>query len=72
MTINRFAFDSEIIFIASARGFKIKELPIVLQNPIRSSIRICYDSANMFLDLIKIRANYFLGKYVVLENIDKK
>lgn len=63
MTIKRFAFDSEIIFIGNLRGYKIKELPITLQNPIRSSIRIYRDSVNMFLDLIKIRWNHIFGKY---------
>jgi dolichyl-phosphate beta-glucosyltransferase len=63
MTVRRFAFDSEIIFIASQRGWRIKELPITLQNPIRSSVRIFRDSANMSADLIRIRLNNFLGKY---------
>jgi len=61
--INRFAFDAEIIFIAQKRGYRIKELPIVLQNPATSSIRIFRDSFNMFCDLFKIRLNSFLGKY---------
>jgi dolichyl-phosphate beta-glucosyltransferase len=63
LTIKRFAFDSEIIFLAGRKKFKIKEMPIVLQNPKRSSIRIFRDSANMFFDLIKIRLNGFSGKY---------
>lgn len=63
MTINRFAFDSEIIFLAGKHKFKIKELPITLQNPIRSHIRIFRDSLNMFCDLIKIRMNDASGKY---------
>jgi dolichyl-phosphate beta-glucosyltransferase len=63
MTIKRFAFDSEIIFIAGKHKFKIKELPITLQNPVRSSIRIFRDPINMFCDLIKIRLNDASGKY---------
>jgi len=62
-TIKRFAFDAEIIFIASKLGYSIKELPIVLQNPIRSHIRIVRDSVNMFFDLLKIRANDFKKIY---------
>lgn len=57
MTIKRFAFDAEIIFIAELFKYKIKELPITLQNPRRSHIRIINDSLNMFFDLIKIRLN---------------
>ncbi len=61
--INRFAFDAEIIFIAIKKGYKIKELPITLQNPATSSVRIYRDSVNMLVDLIRIRINSFLGKY---------
>lgn len=63
MTIKRFAFDAEIIFIAGENNFKIKELPIALQNPTRSHIRIFRDSLNMFFDLIKIRINGFKNAY---------
>jgi dolichyl-phosphate beta-glucosyltransferase len=59
----RFAFDSEVIFLATKKGYKIKELPITLQNPKKSSIKIIKDSFNMFGDLLKIRINYLLGKY---------
>lgn len=38
--INRFAFDAEIVFIAKKFGYVIKELPITLQNPEESSVRI--------------------------------
>lgn len=59
----RFAFDSEVIFLAKKKGYKIKELPITLQNPKKSSIKIIRDSFNMFSDLLKIRINYILGRY---------
>jgi dolichyl-phosphate beta-glucosyltransferase len=65
MTIKRFAFDSEIIFLAGKYKLKIKELPITLQNPRRSHVRIIRDPLNMFLDLIKIRVNDSLGKYKI-------
>jgi len=63
MTVERFAFDAEIVFIAGKFGYKIKELPIILQNPTTSSVRIYRDSVNMLIDLVKIRINDFLGKY---------
>jgi dolichyl-phosphate beta-glucosyltransferase len=61
--IKRFAFDAEVIFIARKLDFKIKELPISLQNPERSSIRIFRDSFNMLIDLLKIRWNDINGVY---------
>lgn len=63
MTVSRFAFDAEIIFIAKKLGYGIKELPITLQNPVASSVRIFRDPWNMLWDLLKIRHNGFLGKY---------
>jgi glycosyltransferase involved in cell wall biosynthesis len=62
-TIERFAFDSEIIFIAKKLGYRIKELPITLQNPKASSVRILFDPINMFFALVKIRAYDMTGKY---------
>ncbi len=62
-TINRFAFDSEIIFIAKKLGYSIKELPITLQNPPLSHVRILHDPINMFFALIKIRFNDLKGIY---------
>lgn len=62
-TINRFAFDAEVIFIAKKFGYAIKELPISLQNPLRSHIRILRDPINMFFALLKIRFNDLGGVY---------
>lgn len=62
-TINRFAFDAEVIFIAKKFGYAIKELPISLQNPLRSHIRIFRDPINMFFALLKIRFNDLGGVY---------
>jgi len=63
--INRFAFDSEVIYLAEKMHLRIKELPISLQNPRLSHIRLIRDSANMFFDLIKINLNYYQGKYKI-------
>jgi len=63
LTIKRFSFDAEVTFLAKKMGFKIKELPITLQNPRESHIRIVRDSANMFFDLLRIRLNDWRGKY---------
>ena len=63
LTVERFAFDAEIIFVANKNRFKIKELPIHLQNPPSRSLRIIRDPLNMILDLLKIRMNDWKGKY---------
>lgn len=63
LTISRFAFDSEVIFIARKMGFKIKELPITLQNPRESHVRLLRDPLNMTRDLLRIRINQMKGLY---------
>jgi glycosyltransferase involved in cell wall biosynthesis len=63
MQIERFAFDAEFIFLTYKKGYSIKELPITLQNPTSSSIRIIRDSLNMLSDLLKIRTRFTFGKY---------
>jgi dolichyl-phosphate beta-glucosyltransferase len=63
ITVKRFAFDAEIIFVANKYGYKIKELPIHLQNPPSRSLRIFRDPANMIWDLLRIRKNNWKGSY---------
>lgn len=67
-TVDRFAFDSEIIFIAKKFGYSIKELPITLQNPPQSSVRMFFDPLNMFFSLFKIRLNDLNGIYPWKQN----
>jgi len=63
LTVKRFAFDAEVIFVANKYKYKIKELPIHLQNPPSRSLRIFRDPVNMIWDLLKIRSNDWKGKY---------
>jgi dolichyl-phosphate beta-glucosyltransferase len=62
-TVKRFAFDAEIIFIAKKFGYTIKELPIILQNPEKSHVRLFRDPINMFFSLLEIRWNDLTRKY---------
>ncbi len=63
LTVKRWAFDAEAIFLANKFGYRIKELPIHLQNPPSRSLRILRDPFFMVLDLLKIRVNDWKGKY---------
>ena len=63
MKIERFAFDAELIFLALRSGYKIEEVPITLQNPTTSSIRIIKDSLIMLRDLFCIRWYSLSGQY---------
>lgn len=63
LTCHRFSFDAELLFIAEKWGIGMRELPIALQNPPRSSIRLGKDSAQMLFDLLKIRWKDARGWY---------
>lgn len=61
--INKWGFDTEILFLASLYGFKIKEIPVAWKNDPRSRVKFPQDIITSFTDLIKIRINLVTGKY---------
>ncbi|MBL6961209.1 MAG: glycosyltransferase, partial [Anaerolineales bacterium] len=62
-SIDGWAFDIEILFIANLRAYKIVELPIPWYYKNESKINVLRDSFRMFLDLIQIRKNARQGLY---------
>jgi dolichyl-phosphate beta-glucosyltransferase len=63
MTIDRFGFDVEALYLAKKYKFKIKELPVVWVNDTASTVNPVKDSARMLVDLIRIRINDLSGRY---------
>jgi len=63
LTVERFAFDVEALFIAKKHGFKIKEVPVVWINDTASKVSPLSDSISMLSDVIRIRLNDLSGKY---------
>lgn len=61
--MNGFSYDVEILFISMIRGLKIKEVPIRWAHSPDSKIRPLEDSIKTFIELLKIRLNYFRGYY---------
>jgi dolichyl-phosphate beta-glucosyltransferase len=62
--INGWCFDVEILLLAQKRNIAIKELPINVKNSFRvSRINILGSGTQMFIDLLKLRANFISGKY---------
>jgi len=55
LTIERFAFDVELLFLAKQLGYPICEIPIVWKNDPRTTVSLWKDPSSMLLDLIKIR-----------------
>lgn len=62
-TINRWGFDSEILYIAHSKGFLIKEIPVFWKNDQGTKVKLPQDIITALLDLIKIRLNASRGKY---------
>lgn len=62
-TIERFAFDVELLYIAEKMGAEVKELPVIWRSKGESKVRLLRDSGRMFLDLLKIRLNDIRNLY---------
>ena len=61
--IDRWAYDSEILFLAKALGYKIKQVPIVWKNRGDTRVKLKNVIFESFSDLLKIRVNHLQGKY---------
>lgn len=57
-----FAFDTELLCIATNLNYKIKEMPIFWQDEKQSTVRL-KSVRNIFMDVWKIKYNLLKGKY---------
>jgi dolichyl-phosphate beta-glucosyltransferase len=62
---NGMSFDVEMLYIARKRGYRIVEVPIEWYYQSESRVRLVEDSLKMFVDILKIRRNWYTGKYEV-------
>lgn len=62
-TLDGFAFDVEILFLATQRGLKIEEVGIDWYHQERSKVHPIRDSLAMTRDLLKIRWRSLRGAY---------
>lgn len=63
ITINRWGFDSEILFLAHKFNYPIIEIPVSWKDNSMSKVRFPQDAINSFLELLKIRMNSLKGVY---------
>jgi dolichyl-phosphate beta-glucosyltransferase len=61
--INSFSFDVEMILIARKLGYAVKEVPVRWINSRASKVHPVLDSAQMLLDLFRIKFYDILGLY---------
>ncbi len=63
LTINRWGFDAEILFLAKELGYSIKEIGVRWRNDPHTKVRLFRDVLRSFHDLIHIRLNKIRGNY---------
>jgi len=61
--IDRWGFDAEALFLGRTLGFKIVEVPVRWSHCEGTKVHMFRDSANMSLDLLRIRWNQLRGAY---------
>lgn len=62
-TIERFAFDAEILYIARKHGLRVHEMPVHWRNDPSSRVRLLGDSTEMLYRVLGIRIKDLLGRY---------
>ena len=63
MTIDRFGFDVEFLYVANHRGLRLREIPVRWNNVEGSKVSVFRDTRRMFTELSQIRRNARLGVY---------
>lgn len=62
-TIDGWAFDVELLFIALRRGYQVKEIPVQWHYGESSRVSPIRDSINMIREVLRIRFNGRAGRY---------
>lgn len=63
MTIDRWAYDSELLKIAALDGLAVKEIGVTWRDDRRSKVRLYRDVFGSFLGLLCVIARSFAGRY---------
>ncbi|MGI8788512.1 MAG: dolichyl-phosphate beta-glucosyltransferase [Pyrinomonadaceae bacterium] len=63
MTIDRFGFDIEFLFVAAYHNLRLKEIPVRWNDVEGSKIKVVRDTRRMFAELNQIRRNVKRGVY---------
>jgi dolichyl-phosphate beta-glucosyltransferase len=63
MTIDRFGFDVEFLFVASYHGLRLAEIPVRWNNVEGSKVSVLRDTRRMFTELAQIKRNGKKGLY---------
>lgn len=67
VTLNRFSFDVEVLFIATHNRLSIGRVPVHVHEQDGSSVSVLKDGLGMILALLRIKLNHTRGKYRIDE-----
>jgi hypothetical protein len=63
MTVDRFGFDVEFLFVAQYHKLRLKEIPVRWNNVEGSKVNVVRDTRRMVSELSQIRRNAKQGTY---------
>lgn len=63
LRIDNWSFDTELLFLATALGLRIEELPVRWRDDARTKVRLGRDIAGSLAGLVAIRLNHVAGRY---------
>jgi dolichyl-phosphate beta-glucosyltransferase len=61
--LKNWSFDSEILFLAQLKGYRIEEIPVTWRDDKGTKVNLWRDVVSSFLGLMRIRANQYFGRY---------
>jgi dolichyl-phosphate beta-glucosyltransferase len=62
LTIERFAFDVELLLLARDLGFRVREVPVAWSHVPESKVSPTRDATRMLVDLLRLRARRMVGR----------
>jgi len=62
-SVERFAFDVELIYLALTYGLEIKRIPVMLESNTTSSVRLGRDALQTLVDVTRIKLHQMRGDY---------
>lgn len=62
-TMNGYAFDVEVLYVAKLRNYRLEEIPINWTNIDGSKVNVLTDSPKMLVELLKVAIGARFGKY---------
>ena len=63
MVVDRFAFDIELLYLATRFGLSVREIPVVWRNVLNSRVNMVTDPLNMLWDVARVRWRFRAGAY---------